>query len=158
MFGVKYNENLGETVLSGKGIAKTVDGFNIQPVEGVDGWFTAQSFVGQVIDDVNADAVLKDYEVYGISKDEFVHATKKLTLKPFRAFFLCKKSATAQVKASFNILLSDGEEDGVEETLSSDASAVSSRYDIMGRRLSVPTRGINILQLKDGRKVKVSSK
>ncbi|MCQ2196935.1 MAG: cellulase family glycosylhydrolase [Bacteroidaceae bacterium] len=153
-----YNENLGETVLSGKGIAKTADGFNIQPVEGVDGWFTAQSFVGQVIDDVNADPVLKDYEVYGISKDEFVHATKKLTLKPFRAFFLCKKSSAAQVKASFDILLNNGEEDGVEETFSSDASAVSARYDIMGRRLSVPTRGINILQLKDGRKAKVSSK
>ncbi len=153
-----YNENLGETVLSGKGIAKTVDGFNIQPVEGVDGWYTAQSFVGQVIDDVNADPVLKDYEVYGISKDEFVHATKKLTLKPFRAFFLCKKSSAAQVKASFDILLNNGEEDGVEETFSSDASAVSARYDIMGRRLSAPTRGINILQLKDGRTIKVSSK
>lgn len=142
-----YNAAGGEVVLKGKNIAKTADGFNIQPA-GVNGWFTAQSFTNQVIDDVTMHPVLKDYDVYGISENNFVNATKKLTLKPFRAFFLAKKSAGA--RARFNIHIEGNEENGIMDVENEFNTTVNARYDAAGRRVNAPVNGINIIRMSDG--------
>ncbi len=156
-----YNAKGGQTTLSGKGIAPTAEGFNIQPIQGVDGWYTAQSFSHQVIADVSKHPVLKDYEVYGISQNEMIHATRELTLKPFRAFYLCKKSAH-NVKASFTICLDDTDMDDVTGAMPSVSETQPAteveRYDVMGRRLSTSVRGLNFIRMSDGSVRKVMRK
>ncbi len=144
------NTGKGETKLSGTGIKKTVDGFNIQPIAGVDGWYTAQSFKSQIIDDVATDPILKDYNVYGISGDKFVHATKKVTLKPFRTFYLKKKSNNA-AKASLAIYISeDNEATGVNEVTIKPAPTVKEIYDSEGRLIPTMKAGLNIMRMSDG--------
>lgn len=144
------NTGKGETKLSGTGIKKTVDGFNIQPIAGVDGWYTAQSFKSQIIDDVATDPILKDYYVYGISGDKFVHATKKVTLKPFRTFYLKKKSNNA-AKASLAIYISeDNETTGVNEVTIKPAPTVKEIYDSEGRLIPTMKAGLNIMRMSDG--------
>ncbi|MCQ2244561.1 MAG: hypothetical protein MJZ32_09935, partial [Bacteroidaceae bacterium] len=141
------NQDLGETVLKGNNIAQTAEGFNIQPLAGVDGWFTAQSFSSKVIDDVATDPVLKDYEVYGVQADKFVHATKKITLKPFRAFFLAKKGSSAAPKSSY-LIATDEETTGISST--PEVQAPAAYYDISGRRISSTKSGITIIRKADG--------
>lgn len=142
------NQDLGETVLTGNNIAQTVEGFNIQPLAGVNGWFTAQSFTNRVIDDVATDPVLKDYDVYGVQADKFVHATKKVTLKPFRAFFLVKKGTQAAPKASY-LIATDIETTGISNT--PEVQAPAAYYDISGRRINSSAKsGIVIIRKADG--------
>ncbi|MBQ0023558.1 MAG: carbohydrate binding domain-containing protein [Prevotellaceae bacterium] len=141
------NQSLGSTTLYGSNIAVTADGFNIQP-SGVDGWYTAQSFKNQVIEDVTKDPVLKDYDVYGISKDEFVHATKKLTLKPFRAFFLKKKSEGAN--ARFRISIGDEADAIATPNEKNEAATELHRYNSAGVLVTSPVKGINIIRMSDG--------
>ncbi len=142
-----HNADLGETKLYGNNIAQTVEGFNIQPLAGVDGWFTAQSFTSKTVEDVTKDPVLKDYEVYGVQADKFVHATKKINLKPFRAFFLMKKGSAA-AKASY-LIATDEEATGISST--PEIQAPAAYYDISGRRInSMKSGGITIIRKADG--------
>lgn len=150
-----YNENGGVIKLSGSNIAQTVEGFNIQQTA-ASGWFAAQSYRHQVIEDVQADPYLKDYEVYAISGNKFVHATKKLTLKPFRALYLCKKGSAA-AKASFAISLED-ETTGIQQHLNLSQTREAEVYDVMGRRVSAPVRGITIIRMPNGTVRKVLNK
>ena len=157
------NAQGGQTTLSAATgyMPKTAEGFNVQPIQGVDGWFTAQSLTNQVIEDVTKHPVLKDYEVYGLSQNAMIHATKKLTLQPFRAFYLCKKSAH-NVKASFSIRLDDMDADdatGIMLSVSEAQSAAElSRYDAMGRRISTGAKGLHIIRMSDGSVRKVVRK
>lgn len=150
-----YKENGGEAKLAGKNIAATADGFNIQPTA-VEGWYTAQSYKHQVVEDVTIDPYLKDYEVYAISGNKFVHATKKLTLKPFRALYLCKKSSNA-AKSSFTISIGDAST-GIEEPRNITETAEAQRYDVMGRKVSAPAKGISIVRMPNGTVRKVVNK
>lgn len=150
-----YNENGGVITLSGSNIAQTVEGFNIRQTA-VDGWFAAQSYKHQVIEDVQADPYLKDYEVYAISGNKFVHATKKLTLKPFRALYLCKKGSAA-AKASFAISLED-ESTGIQQHLNLSETREAEVFDVMGRRVSAPVKGITIIRMPNGTVRKVLNK
>lgn len=150
-----YKENGGEAKLTGKDIAVTADGFNIQPTA-VEGWYTAQSYKHQVVEDVTKDPYLKDYEVYAISGNKFVHATKKLTLKPFRALYLCKKSSNA-AKSSFTISIGDTST-GIEEPRNITEIAEAQRYDVMGRKVSAPAKGISIVRMPNGTVRKVMNK
>lgn len=143
-----HNANKGETKLNGKNIAVTASGFNIQPSD-VNGWYTAQSFTHQVIEDVNTHPVLKDYDVYGISDNNFVHATKKITLKPFRAFFLRKKQ-TNNVNVRYSILV-DGEADGIlaPNDVQENATEIA-RFNAAGQLVNEPVKGINIIRMSNG--------
>ncbi len=142
-----YNKVGGNTVLNGKDIAQTADGFNIKPA-GVDGWFTAQSFKSQVINDVTTDPILKDYEVYGIKDGEFVHVTKKLTLNPFRAMFLTNKG-NASAKTSFSIM-TDDIVTGILDIEDNTVETELERYDLSGRKISGAVNGINIVRTSKG--------
>lgn len=153
-----HNAEMGATTLSGKTIRPTANGFNIQPVAGVSGWYTAQSLTHRVIEDVNTDPVLKDYEVYGIANDELVHATKKVTLKPFRAFYLCKKSS-ASARTRYAIGVEGSAEDSMESQTEATAIVTNStnrnateaqRYNASGQRITSPRPGMNIIRMSDG--------
>ena len=137
----------GETVLHGKNLGKTAEGLNIQPIAGLPGWYTAQSFTNRVIADVATDPELKGYEVYGISGDQFVHATKKVTLKPFRAFFLQAKNANAKTRYSIAV-----KEDatGIEQNETSAAATEAERYNAAGQRINSLQPGLNIIRMSDG--------
>ncbi len=146
------NKAKGETKITGNGIAKTISGFNIQPIDGVAGWYICQSMEGVVIADVTTDPVLKDYNVYGISGDQFIKATKKLTTKAFRAFFLQKKNTTGAANARFDIVISAEEEpDGIIDVDATHNDATESvRYNAAGQRVNAPAKGLNIIRMSDG--------
>lgn len=130
---------MGETTLYGNNIAQTAEGFNIQPISGLDGWFIAQSFITQVIVDVNVDPILKDYDVYGINGNEFKHATGKLTTKPFRAFFLHKKTASAP--AAY-MIVAEEEVSGISSVEIQTKSNDDAYYNLRGQRVSADYKGI----------------
>lgn len=161
-----YKAAGGEAILSGKNIAQTVEGFNIQPVAGVNGWYTAQSYTHQVIDDVTKDPVLKDYDVYAVSNNKFVRATKKLTLKPFRALYLHKKSGSGSAKANFELSLDDDSATDIQQSLNLSEAREAEVYDITGRRISSTQsqsliqgqRGIYIIRMPNGTVRKVLNK
>ena len=44
---------------------------------------------------------------------------------------------------------------GVEETLDDDTTTIVARYDLQGRRITKPVRGVNVLRMSDGTKRKV---
>lgn len=141
------NRDLGATTLYGTGIAKTAEGFNVQPIAGADGWYTAQSYTNQVIDDVTADPVLKDYDVYGISGNEFVHATRRLTLKPFRAFYLHKKSGAA---ANARFAVKFAEDANAIDAVNVNRAVEVVRYNAAGQQIDTPAKGLNIIRMSDG--------
>lgn len=129
----------------GTNIKKTISGYHLVGLSG--GWYQALSMEEKVIDDVTTDDFFKDYDVYGISGEDFVRATKKLTLKPFRAFYLKTKSggeAPARIAIEF-------EDDvtaitGVNEE---NAAADAPIYNVAGQQVGANYKGIVI---KNGKK------
>lgn len=123
----------------GATISATVNGYNLVPIG--DDWYQAQSMVSKVIEDVTTDDFFKDYDVYGISGENLVHATKKLTLRPFRAFYLKEKSG-GEAPARLSIEIED------EATAIADANvkkaAADAVYNIAGQRVGADYKGIVI--------------
>ena len=123
----------------GATISATINGYNLVLIG--DGWYQAQSMVSKVIEDVTTDDFFKDYDVYGISGENLVHATKKLTLKPFRAFYLKEKSG-GEAPARLSIEIED------EATAIADANvkkaAADAVYNIAGQRVGADYKGIVI--------------
>ena len=127
-------------------ISTTISGYNVQDVDGTS-WKIAQSMEETVIDDVATDDFLKDYDVYGISGNNFVKATKKLTMKPFRAFFLLPKAASGKARYTIEI------EDGVTSVAGVDAQQKATeleRFNAAGQRIYAPQRGVNLIKMSDG--------
>lgn len=135
--------------LSGKDIIQTPEGYNIQPIEGISGWYTAQTFKSRVIENVTTDPDLKNYDVYYISNDMFYRATGKLTLGAFRSIFLHQKAAN-QAPARLGIRVSDEETEGIEKVSTDYDATECERYDAAGRRIYAPTSGLNIIRMSDG--------
>ena len=137
---------------------KTIAYYPVGIVFRASGWYTAQSYTHQVIDDVTKDPVLKDYDVYAVSNNKFVRATKKLTLKPFRALYLHKKSGSGSAKASFELSLDDDSATGIQQNINLSEMREAEIYDVMGRRLSAPVKGISIIRMPNGTVRKVLNK
>lgn len=147
-----HSAGSGATTIKGKNIAKTAEGLNVQPIEGLDGWFTAQSYTNLVIDNVATDPVLKDYDVYAITQDEFVNATQKLTLKPFRGIFLCKKNSNG-AKARLSISITDDTPSDVLEVKG--VATELEHYNAAGQRINADSKGLHIFRMSDGTTRKV---
>lgn len=143
------NEALGKTTLYGNNIAPTAKGYNLQPVAGNDGWYTAQNLSAKVIADVNTDPELKDYDVYFINGNKFYHATQKLTLPAFRCIFLHRKSAQS-APARLGIRISDDETNGIQQVTTEQMATECERYDAAGRMITSPVSGLNIIRMTDG--------
>jgi hypothetical protein len=67
-----------------------------------------------------------------------------VSLKPFRAYFTVAGGADARIALKF-----DDETTGIE-TISKSPLTVNQYYDLQGRRVAQPTKG---LYIKDGKKV-----
>lgn len=145
-----YQKDGGMVTLSGKNIYPTVSGFNIQPVSGVTNWFTAQNYVEQTINDVALHSELKDYDVYVVENDRLVLVTKQLTLSPFRALFLHKKTGGETMPASYGINTPDSVATGIMDCQSGSAVTVKELYDVLGRRINEPVNGVNVIRMSDG--------
>ena len=126
----------------GGNISATIDGYNIQAI-GETGWYIAQSMESKVIDDVTTDPFFKDYDVYGIAGDDLVHATKKLTTKPFRAFYLKPKSVSAGSRLL--ITIDDSEATAINE-VDADADKVTTGaiYNMAGQQVDANYKGVVI--------------
>lgn len=143
------NKDSNTVTLRGQNIAKTAEGYNIQPIDGMDDWFAAQNYTYRVIEDVTIDPVLKDYDVYFIQDNTFYRATKRLTLAAFRSIFLHRKSSQL-APARLSIRSSDEETNGIQQTISEQSVTECERYDAAGRMITSPVRGLNIVRMNDG--------
>ena len=91
------------------------------------------------------------YYSFSVSRQEFNRITKKLTYRPYRAFFVWnpKQGQAAPAKLSMRVVTNDGESteitpeqiEGWEESV---------YYDLQGRRVLNPTNGVYIV---NGKKV-----
>ena len=143
---VYRNADKGETTISGQNLGATIKGYNIQPINGLNDWFVCQAMENKVIADVTTDDYLKDYEVYGISGDKFIHATKKLTMKPFRAFFLQTKSPTNYAKAKYSIGIGQSTT-GINESRINKTNKQDT-FNIAGQKVDDNYKGIIIMNGK----------
>ena len=90
-----------------------------------------------------------DYDaIYAISNNEFVKATKTITLKPFRAFFAADSSA-AKLR-----LVVDGEATAIDG-LTDSAARVEGIYSVDGARRPSLQRGLNVVKMSNGVTTKV---
>lgn len=128
----------------GTTIFKTVNGYDLVLIG--DGWYMAQSMESKVIDDVTTDDFFKDYDVYGISGADFVRATKKLTLKPFRAFYLKEKSGG---EAPARLAIEIEEEATAITEVASEANGDGVVYNLAGQPVGDDYKGVVI---KNGKK------
>ncbi|MDO4993857.1 MAG: hypothetical protein Q4E32_02505 [Bacteroidales bacterium] len=84
-----------------------------------------------------------------IGNDKFYYSTGKTNIKAFRGYFDFEDKLSDYVDNGIKIRLDDrGEPTGIE--ISTKDEVKSTIYDVSGRRVSIPTRGLYII---DGKKV-----
>ena len=88
-----------------------------------------------------------DYYDYVLSGTNLYRVNSTVTLSPFRAYFTV--SDPAAVKANVLSLNFDGETTAIDEIVNS-TSTNSTWYDLSGRRVNSPRRGLYIV---NGKKV-----
>jgi len=117
-----------DIVLTGQNIVKTTEDLNIQPT-GVDGWYTAYTFVTKTITDVSQDEELKNYNVYTLENGNLVLVAKELTLEPFRTLFLTNKSTGTTAAESYSI--SDLKELHLQDDGTEFTNNAKQEYDVL---------------------------
>ena len=89
--------------------------------------------------------------IYFINGDKFHQAKASLTVPAYRAYI---KSASAGVKSAVLNIVVDGEATAIEG-VAADLNDTQAIYDVNGRQLSAPQKGINIMKLANGKTVKL---
>ena len=94
---------------------------------------------------------LEDAEAYFVAGDKFYHkaAGVALTAKPFRAYITQTASDGARMAVNFNL---EGDEVAGISTVNSEMPNNNRYYDMLGRRVAQPTKGLYIV---NGKKVLV---
>lgn len=108
------------------------------------------SFEKTVIDDVTTDAA---NEYYYISGGKFMHATKKLTVNPFRAYFTVPKSAAPS--KGFSIAAGEDDVTAISALTGEGGIKVVGIYGIDGKPQSDLQPGLNIVKLSNGKTKKI---
>ncbi len=108
------------------------------------------SFEKTVIDDVTTDAA---NEYYYISGGKFMHATKKLTVNPFRAYFTVPKSAAPS--NGFSITAGEDDVTAISALTGEGDIKVVGIYGIDGKQQSDLQPGLNIVKLSNGKTKKI---
>ncbi|MBP5629056.1 MAG: leucine-rich repeat protein [Bacteroidaceae bacterium] len=108
------------------------------------------SFDKTVIDDVKTDAA---NEYYYISGGKFMHATKKLTINPFRAYFTVPKSAAPS--GGFSIAVGEDDVTAINALTGEGDTTVLGIYNIDGKPQSDLQSGLNIVKLSNGKTKKI---
>lgn len=89
--------------------------------------------------------------IYFINGDKFHQAKASLTVPAYRAYI---KNASAGAKAAVLSIVVDGEATAIEG-VATDLNDTQAIYDVNGRQLSAPQKGINIMKLANGKTVKL---
>ena len=107
-----------------------------------------------VFDDVTTDT---ENDYYYISNNKFMHATKKLTVNPFRAYFTMTKSSSAPSNG-FNIAVDDDSMTAIEALTGEGDTTITAIYTTDGKQLSDLQQGLNIVKLSNGKVQKIMVK
>lgn len=106
-----------------------------------------------VFDDVTTDT---ENDYYYISNNKFMHATRKLTVNPFRAYFtMAKGSAPSN---GFNIAVDDDSMTAIEALTGEGDTTITAIYTTDGKQLSDLQQGLNIVKLSNGKVQKIMVK
>lgn len=89
--------------------------------------------------------------IYFINGDKFHQAKVSLTVPAYRAYI---KNTSAGAKAAVLNIVVDGEATAIEG-VAADLNDTQAIYDVNGRQLSAPQKGINIMKLANGKTLKV---
>ena len=108
------------------------------------------SFEKTVIDDVKTDAA---NEYYYINGGQFWHATKKLTINPFRAYFTVPKSVAPS--NGFSIAVDEDDVTALSALTGEGDTTVVGIYSIDGKPQSDLQTGLNIVKLSNGKIKKI---
>ena len=135
-------DNITNPVFNGVTISSTP----AQEVESTDG---NVKFVGQyspfTIDDSNINSIL-----YVASGNKIGYSKSARTLKSFRAHFWVKPNGTTPAASMINVDFGEGEVTGVNEVIGVKEVNDNSYYDLQGRKVTKPTKGLYIV---NGKKV-----
>ena len=106
-----------------------------------------------VFDDVTTDT---ENDYYYISNNKFMHATRKLTVNPFRAYFtMAKGSASSN---GFSIAVDDDSMTAIEALTGEGDTTITAIYTTDGKQLSDLQQGLNIVKLSNGKVQKIMVK
>ena len=108
------------------------------------------SFEKTVIDDVKTDAA---NEYYYLNGGQFWHATKKLTINPFRAYFTMPKSVAPS--NGFSIAVDEDDVTALSALTGEGDTTVVGIYSIDGKPQSDLQTGLNIVKLSNGKTKKI---
>ena len=108
------------------------------------------SFDKTVIDNVKTDAA---NEYYYINSGQFWHATKKLTIKPFRAYFTVPKYAAPS--SGFSIAVGEDDVTALSALTGEGEITIVGIYCIDGKPQSDLQPGLNIVKLSNGKTKKI---
>ena len=100
--------------------------------------------------DVNSGYVISKNSFWNVEKLKGVDLVKGVKVKPFRAW-LDGTSAKAPAKLSMRI---DGSTTGID-AIDALNDAEAAYYDLSGKRLDEPQRGVNIVRMKSGKTKKI---
>ena len=150
---IKMNE--GETKLkfsvANKAIAK-----DVQTSETADGNYQLQGLYTQKEFSKNADNncyIVKGNKLMNPAKLLEKTKVQKVASKPFRAYMIDKSSATAAGAKMFSIGF-DNDSTTAIDSLNTIANDKAEYYDLQGKRLNEPQKGINIVK-RNGKTMKV---
>ena len=104
-------------------------------------------------EDVNSGYVISKNSFWNVEKLKGVSSVKGVKVKPFRAW-LDGTSANAPAQLSMRI---DGSTTGINASEALDAlnDAEAEYYDLSGKRLDEPQKGVNIVRMKSGKTKKI---
>ena len=91
-------------------------------------------------------------EYYHISNNKFMHATGKLTINPFRAYFTTAKSSTPS--NGFSIAVND-DITAISAITGEGEVIVEAIYTVYGKQLRDLQQGLNIVKLSNGKVHKI---
>lgn len=89
--------------------------------------------------------------IYFINGDKFHQAKASLTVPAYRAYI---QNTSAGAKAAVLNIVVDGEATAIEG-VAADINDTQAIYDVNGRQLSAPQKGINIMKLANGKTIKL---
>lgn len=121
----------------------------------LEGWFMMGSTYEQKIYD-NSE-ILQDIRY--ISHDQFMTATKKLTINPYRAIFIYAGNASAPAR-TFTLAIEGEQPEGIQMVVTDNGemAEVEAIYDVNGKRISQLQKGLNLVRTTDGKTHKIINK
>lgn len=136
-----FKENIGEATITSENATIKI---NSTPVAQSGDIHLVGTFSQQTITDGLT-------SIYYINGDKFHQAKASLTVPAYRAYI---QNTSAGARATMLSILVDGEATAIE-SVTAELNTTQAIYDLNGRKLAAPQKGINIIKLANGKSVKV---